>query len=105
MRHVLFAAVTSATMLLGACDPTAPSAQDVVNGVKQSCDIAVPVADIAALITASTPSGGAVLTVDALVKAVCGAVQAQQSNMAAPKGAAGGAVIVNGVLVHWTPAP
>jgi len=88
---------------------SSPQPGQVEAAIKQLCGIAVPLADIATLISQSSSAGGlggTVASIDALAHLVCDAYTKQQSQVpqGVPHAAASGTLVVNGVLVHYQKA-
>ena len=98
MRKTIFAGIASAFLFMGAtCTGTTIDGQAVITEIQQLCGIVVPIADIAALVSAN-PN---LTSVDLVANAICNAFKAQAAK-AGPTPAVSGTLIINGVLVHYT---
>ena len=99
MRKTILAGIASAFLPMGtACTGTTISGAAVIAAVQQACGIIVPIADIAALVSANP----ALNSVDAVANAICAAFKAQQAKAATATQPVSGTLIINGVLIHYT---
>jgi hypothetical protein len=100
-KHFIAAALMGAYLFMGATCGTGTviSGPAVVAEIQKLCGILVPIADIAALVSADPDLN----SVDLVANAICASFKAQSAKTApVVPTPVSGTLIVNGVLVHYT---
>jgi hypothetical protein len=100
MNKTIAAALMSAFLFMGSSCPWTGiqiSGPAVIALVQQTCGIIVPLADISALVVANP----GLVSVVAVVEAICGAFKTQMAAAGGQTASPSGHIIVSGVLVHY----